>query len=171
MKIRDLGYYIGYEICERYYNQSKDKQKAIKDLIELDYTNEKEVENIVNTAKLFPKSLDELNLDYEKLRPKVINLAPFENGNKNVKPGIVQISINFSEEMDINYRGFDYGPLGENHIYKFKKMTGWSNGNKTITIEVELEPNKQYQVLITNKFRNKKGIALKPYLIEFETKK
>lgn len=65
-KVRDLGYYIGYEICERYYNQSADKIKAITDLVELDYTNEKEVERIVDISKFFPKTLEQLYQDYEK---------------------------------------------------------------------------------------------------------
>lgn len=30
----DLGYYIGYKICQAYYNNAKDKQQAIKDIIE-----------------------------------------------------------------------------------------------------------------------------------------
>lgn len=169
LKVRDLGYYIGYEICERYYNLSEDKTKAIKELIELDYTNEKEVERIVNLTKLLPKTLEELYKEYENQRPKVISIVPFENGNQKVKPGIIQISITFSEEMDTNHRGFDYGPLGENYIYAFKQLIGWSNNNKTITIEVEVEPNKQYQALITNRFRSKNGFALKPYLIDFKT--
>lgn len=169
LKIRDLGYYIGYEICERYYNQSTNKQKAIKELIELDYNNEKEVERIVDGANLLPKSLEVLYNDYEKHRPKVVSLSPFENGSQNVKSGIIQISINFSEEMDINFRGFDYGPLGEDHIYKFKKLIGWSNNNKTITIEVEIEPNKKYQALVTSNFKSKNGFELKHYLIEFKT--
>ncbi len=95
LNVRDLGYYIGYEISERYYNLSKDKSKAIKELIELDYTNEKEVERIVDLTELLPKTLDELYNDYEKQRPKVISLSPFENGNQNVKPGVIKISINF----------------------------------------------------------------------------
>lgn len=169
LKVRDLGYYIGYEICERYYNLSKDKTKAIKELIELDYTNEKEVERIVNSTKLLPKTLEELYKEYETQRPKVVSIVPFENGNQKVKAGIIQISINFSEEMDTSQRGFDYGPLGENYIYKFKQLVGWSNNNKTITIEVDIEPNKQYQALITNRFRSKNGFALKPYLIDFKT--
>lgn len=169
LKVRDLGYYIGYEICERYYNLSKDKTKAIKELIELDYTNEKEVERIVNSTKLLPKTLEELYKEYENQRPKVVSIVPFENGNQKVKAGIIQISINFTEEMDTSQRGFDYGPLGENYIYKFKQLIGWSNNNKTITIEVEIEPNKQYQALITNRFRSKNGFALTPYLIEFKT--
>lgn len=169
LKIRDLGYYIGYEICERYYNLSKDKTKAIKELIELDYSNEKEVERIVDLTKLLPKTLEELYSDYDKQRPTVVSISPFENGSQKVKSGIIQMSINFSTEMDVNYRGFDYGPLGENHIYKFRQLIGWSNNNKTITVEVEIDSNKQYQALITNSFRNKSGFALKPYLIDFKT--
>ena len=32
-KVRDLGYYIGYEIAERYYKMAKDKKIAVKTLI------------------------------------------------------------------------------------------------------------------------------------------
>lgn len=32
----DLGYFIGYKISESYYNHSKDKKKAIKDIIEME---------------------------------------------------------------------------------------------------------------------------------------
>jgi hypothetical protein len=31
----DLGYYIGYKICETYYNHMSDKRKAIKNIIEM----------------------------------------------------------------------------------------------------------------------------------------
>jgi hypothetical protein len=31
----DLGYYIGYKICEAYYNQAADKKEAIKDILEI----------------------------------------------------------------------------------------------------------------------------------------
>ncbi len=31
----DLGYFIGYKICESYYNNSEDKTQAIKDIIEV----------------------------------------------------------------------------------------------------------------------------------------
>ncbi len=36
----DLGYFIGYEICKSYYNNSKDKKQALKEIIELEYTKE-----------------------------------------------------------------------------------------------------------------------------------
>ncbi len=41
----DLGYFIGYRICERYYNQSKNKAKAIRELL-----------NIKNYPKFLKKS-------------------------------------------------------------------------------------------------------------------
>lgn len=169
LKERDLGYYIGYAICEKYYNGSADKAKAIKELIELDYANEQEVERIVDATKIFPASLKKMWREYNKKRPVVISIRPLKE-NVKVKPGLVQLSINFSQEMDTNYRGFDYGPLGENYIYKFKKLIGWSNNNKTLTLEVEVMPNKKYQTLISSTFRNKNGVRLKPFLIEFETK-
>lgn len=35
-KPADLGYYIGYKICEAYYQNSRDKRQAIVDIIEMD---------------------------------------------------------------------------------------------------------------------------------------
>lgn len=35
----DLGYYIGYKICESYYNESEDKKSAIKEIIEMQDAN------------------------------------------------------------------------------------------------------------------------------------
>ncbi|MBS1797058.1 MAG: hypothetical protein JSS81_24740 [Acidobacteria bacterium] len=31
----DLGYYIGYKICESYYKNAKDKKQAVKDILEI----------------------------------------------------------------------------------------------------------------------------------------
>ncbi|MCW2119272.1 DUF2268 domain-containing putative Zn-dependent protease [Flavobacterium sp. 7A] len=38
--IADLGYFIGYKICKSYYESEKDKKKALKEIIELEYTPE-----------------------------------------------------------------------------------------------------------------------------------
>lgn len=168
LKERDLGYYIGYEICERYYNLSVDKRKAIKELIELDFSNETEVERIVDATKVFSESLKTMWDEYNKKRPAVINVDPLQK-DKLINPGLVQVSITFSEPMDTNFRGFDYGPLGEKHIYRLKRIIGWTNNDKTFTIEVEVDANKKYQTYISSNFRNKQGIRLKPYLIEFDT--
>ena len=170
LKVRDLGYYVGYEICERYYNLSKDKTKAIKELIELDYSNEKEVERIVDMTKLLPKTLTELYEEYERERPKVVSMTPFENGSKNVKPGTTKITINFSKSLVKWNTGIDYGPLGENYFPKIKTDNRvFSEDGKSWTIQAELLPNKRYQILISNNFRLANEMRLKPFLIEFET--
>lgn len=168
-KVRDLGYYIGYEICERYYNSSADKAKAIKELIELDYANEKQVEHVVNSTHFLPKTLEKLNKDYEKQRPKVISIEPFKNGSKKVKPGVTKITITFSEPLNGYNTGIDFGPLGEGVLPKISKERTWATDGKAWTFEADLKPNKHYQILISNNFRTKEGIRLKPYLIDIST--
>jgi Predicted Zn-dependent protease (DUF2268) len=169
LKVRDLGYYIGYEICERFYNLSKDKTKAIKELIELDYTNEKEVERIVDITKLLPKTLEELNKDYEKQRPTVIILTPFENGSQTVKSGQTKITITFSEPLVKYNTGLDYGPLGQEYFPKIKPERVFGEDGKSWTFEADLKPNQHYQILISNNFRKQNGVRLKPYLLDFKT--
>lgn len=171
LKIRDLGYYIGYEICERYCNMASDKTQAIKDLIELDYTKNEAIERIVDQSKLLPKPLSDLKKEYDAQRPSVLSVAPFNNKRKKVKPGIIPISITFSEEMDVEHRGFEFGPLGAEYAYEFHKIVGWSNQNRTFTIEVKVKPNRKYQTVISTRFRNKQGFRLQPFLVEFETTK
>jgi hypothetical protein len=169
LKVRDLGYYIGYEICERYYNLSKDKTKAIKELIELDYTNEEQVERIVDTTKLLSKTLENLKEDYEKQRPKVASIKPFNNGSKAVKPGLTKITITFSAPLNGHHTGIDYGPLGETFCPKINVARIWSDNGKSWTFEADLKPNQHYQILISNNFRKQNGVRLKPYLIDFKT--
>lgn len=166
LRVRDLGYYIGYTICERYYNLSADKRKAIAELIELDYTDEKQVERIVDTTGLLPASLQELYTRYEAQRPTVTGIFPFENGSRNVKPGLTKITISFSEPLNGYNTGIDYGPLGDNFIPVISRERTWSADHRSWTFEADLQPGKRYQVLISNNFRKEDGVRLKPYLID-----
>lgn len=171
LKVRDLGYYIGYEICERYYNLSKDKTKAIKELIELDYNNEKEVERIVDATKIFSERLKKLRSNYEKMQPTVVSIMPFKNGSKKVKFGQTEVTVVFSEPLNGNSTGLDFGPLGKEFCPKIDSEKTWSSDLKSWTFKVDLKPNQKYQILITDGFRKQNGIRLKPYLIEFQTGK
>lgn len=169
LKIRDLGYYVGYEICERYYDLSKDKTKAIKALIELDYKNEKEVERIVNATKLLPKALKTLRQEYENQRPRVTSVLPFKNGSQNVKSGLTEITVTFSEPLNGKSTGIDFGPLGKEFTPKIKLEKIWSPDRKSWTFEADLKPNQHYQILISDVFRKQDGTRLKHYLIDFKT--
>ena len=88
----------------------------------------------------------------------------------NLDPKTKEITIEFSEALNGHNTGVDFGELGQD---AFPKGTlserKWSADNKSWTIPVELEPNKVYQIFISNNFRTQESIPLKPYLIEFKT--
>ena len=49
----DLGYFIGYEICHHYYKNAKNKSKAIKEIINLDYSNKQDVLTFLRESKFY----------------------------------------------------------------------------------------------------------------------
>lgn len=163
--MRDLGYYIGYALCEKYYNEAKDKKAAIKKMIELDYSNDGDIEKFVDNTNFFSAPLSQLYSRYDASRPTVIQISGLENNSISVKPGRKEITVTFSEPMDTYYRNFDYGPLGENFVMTIQKIIGFSDDGRSITFEVELLPNNHYQMIVSNGFRNINGVLLKPHLI------
>lgn len=53
LEVGDLGYFVGYRIVHAYYYRSKDKQAAIKDILNLSYGNQKDVEDFVKESRYF----------------------------------------------------------------------------------------------------------------------
>ncbi len=49
----DLGYFIGYKICKSYFNNSTIKSLAIKNIIELDYSNKEKIQEFLRESKYF----------------------------------------------------------------------------------------------------------------------
>ena len=49
----DLGYFMGYTICQSYYRQAKDKQQAIKQIICLNYADTAEVNKFLDESKYY----------------------------------------------------------------------------------------------------------------------
>jgi len=168
--MRDLGYYVGYQICENYYNQAENKNEAVQTMIELDYSNESEVEEFIEKYGYFSAPLDDLYKTFESNRPTVNLIKQFENKSQNVSLQIKEITIEFSKPLNGQNTGVDFGDLGEEAFPKGTHQgRNWAEDNTTWTIPVELEPNKNYQILISNNFRTEDGIPIKPYLIEFKT--
>lgn len=170
LKVRDLGYYIGYEICQRYYTMAKDKNQAIKEMIELDFSNEEAIEKFVDGTDFFSAPLQVLYENFEAKRPSVTGIEQFKNGSQDIDPDLTRITLHFSAPMNKNYRGFDYGPLGESNVLRVENVIGFSEDGKSFTFEVALKPNQKYQSLITNRFRSVDGIPLKAYLIDIKTR-
>ena len=168
-KVRDLGYYVGYVICEKYYNKASNKMQAVKEMIELNYNNEMELKKFIQKSGYFTKTFDNLKMQYDKSRPIVTGIKQFQNESQNVEPGLKQITLTFSTAMNKNERGFDFGPLGENNVLRVKKVIGFSDDGKSFTFEVELDPKKRYQSIVSNRFETIDGVNLKPFLIDFVT--
>lgn len=170
-KVRDLGYYVGYAMAQKYYDAAEDKQLAIKELIEVNYPDSTELEAFVDKTGYFSKPVAELKTAYDQNRPVVVNVKEFKNGAENVDPKIQQVSVEFSKPMDKRFRGFDYGPLGRNNVLTVHNFEGYTDDGKFVIFEVQMEPNKHYQMLLTERFMDENGLPLKPYLIDIKTSK
>lgn len=170
--VRDLGYYVGYAICEGYYKKIKNKKEAIKQMIELDYNDRIKLENFVQKSGYFSEKIKKIEKQFENDRPKVIGITQFKNGDENVNANLKQITIEFSKPMDERFRSFELGPLGEKNLLLLKRFIEFSADKKSISFEIDLKPNQHYQILVNSGFRNKgvNSLSLKPYLIDFKTK-
>lgn len=169
--IRDLGYFMGYAICEKYYNLSKDKKQAVKEMIQLDYNNDNDLFNFVDKTRYFDMPLSKYKETFENSRPVVVRIEPFENGNQNVNPDIKKVTLFFSQPMSTN-ADFDIGPLGDKNVMWIEKRIGFSDDGLSYSFEIApLEHGKQYQLVATGTFVNASGIPLKPFLIDFKTSK
>lgn len=169
--VRDLGYYLGYAMAERHYQKSEDKDLAIKQLVEIDYGERAAVDSLIDGTGFFSRPISKLREEFEKKRPEVLGIAPFKNGQQDVSPATDRISILFSSPM-AHRRNFDYGPLGEEAVVRFREEVGYSEGDRRYTFLIEpLLPEKRYQITIGRGFQDKEGMPLKPFLIDFQTGK
>ncbi len=171
-KMRDLAYYVGYAICEKYYSTAIDKKLAIKKMIDLDYNNQDSLIKFVEGSSYFEKPLSVYKEEFEKSRPKIIKIEPFTNGQQDISSDIKTVTLFFSEPMSKNSSDFDIGPLGDKNVMWLQKRIGFSENGLSFSFEIKpLESGKQYQLLVTDAFLNKSGVPLKPYLIDVKTSK
>jgi hypothetical protein len=54
-QMKDLGYFIGYKICQAYYVNSTDKQQAIKEIIEMDVSSDEKAREFLIKSGFVPK--------------------------------------------------------------------------------------------------------------------
>lgn len=172
-KTRDLGYYVGYAICEEYYRKASNKKQAVREMIDLNYDNLVDLEAFVEKSGYFAKPIGVLKQEYkaayEHNRPTVVSIHGIRNGANDNKPGVTKITIHFSTKMNKEFTNFDFGPLGETYSLRLKKLDGFSGDGKSVTVEVELLPGKRYQLVVDQGFRSMSNLPLKPYLIDFST--
>jgi hypothetical protein len=171
--VRDLGYYVGYTICEKYYAQAQDKMQAIRQMITLDYNNQNELGKFVDQSRYFDQSMARARKDFEKNRPQVLGIKQFKNGSSTVNSDLKEITILFSKPMDEAVRNFELGPLGEGNLLRLINFVGFSEDKKAVTFEIALEQDRQYQIVVGSGFMSQEvnALSLRPYLIDFKTAK
>ena len=155
---RDLGYYVGYALSEHYYQQAPDKQAAIAHLIELDYGDADSVRAFVDKMGFFEAPLADLEAAYREAQPMVTRVEQ-EAG---------RFTVHFSEPMDTLYRGFDYGPMGEEHVLRINQYLGFSASGRSVSFRAVLTPGKAQQLTLSRDFRNRQGVELVPYVLTIE---
>lgn len=165
---RDLGYYIGYAIVSKYYEQEPDKDLAFKTLIELDFTNQAAIESFVEKTGYFEQDLETLRIAYEENRPKVESFIGLDMNAINVAPGKQQFTVIFDQPMDPRFRSTDFGPSGKDHFPKIETIEFSEDGRSAI-YTIIMEPNTAYDMIIDRGYRNQRAIPLKPFNLKFRT--
>lgn len=170
----DLGYYVGYEICKAYYNQAADKTKAIKTIIELNYSDDKAVEAFLTQSKFYPEKINKEQLikEYDKNCPHIVRIGPFNNGAKDISTDVKELSITFSKEMKPKSYSINFSEKGKD-CFPLTGVKGLEDNGKTLVLKMDLKPNKEYEFVITNAgFQSVDGYKLREhaYLVKFKTK-
>lgn len=158
--VRDLSYSLGRDMAQHFYDASDDKSEAVRQLVELDYGNDDAIASFVAGLDYFPEPLSV----YSAARPVVERI---ERGE--VQPdSLARLDIHFAQPMNPAFRGFDYGPLGEDAVLGVEEVVGWSDHGQTFTVRVRRVPGTMQQVTLTERFEDAEGRALKPYLVEWK---
>lgn len=170
--VADLGYYMGYTICKSYYNNSTDKKEAIKEIIELNYSDSNAVESFLTRSNYYTEPIDKAALlqAFESKRPSVVRLEPFANGDRSVDAGARELKIVFSLPMSKSGYSFNNGKRGKDYN-PITGVVGFSDDGTSFTLRIDLKPNHEYEFIITDKsFKSAEGYMLYPYEVKFKTK-
>jgi hypothetical protein len=170
--VADLGYFMGYTICKSYYNNSPDKKKAIREIIELNYKNSDAIDKFLADSKYYPEQLnkEELVKAFETNKPYVVKLEPFTKGDITVDPTIKELKIVFSSPMNKNGYSINNGKRGKDYS-PVTGVVGFSEDGTTFTLKIELKPDHEYEFVVTDlSFRSAEGYPLKPYEVKFKTR-
>ncbi len=170
--VADLGYFMGYEICKSYYENASDKKKAIKNIIELNYSDSTAVETFLGQSKFYkePMNKEQLVQSFQAKQPTLLNIEPFKNGDTLVDASLKQIAFVFSQPMSKGY-SINQTERGK-EFYPITKLIGLSDDKTKFSVNIDLKPNREYEFVITNGgFSSAEGYPLlKDYTIKFKTR-
>jgi hypothetical protein len=163
---------MGYSICKTYYSNAPDKKKAVKEIVELKYSDIQAIENFLKNSNYYAEPLNKTELlqSFETRRPHVLKLDPFSNGDNSVDPGIKELKIIFSSPMDKSGYSINMGKRGKEY-YPVSGVIGFSDDGSAFSLKVDLKSDHEYEFVITNQsFISSEGYPVKPFEVKFKTK-
>lgn len=170
--VADLGYFMGYEICSHYYNNTADKKQAVKDIITLNFGDTAAVEHFLQKSGYYKEAINKQQLlqQFIAKQPRLINMEPFEDGDTLVSALTKQITLVFSGPMRSGY-SINMGDKGK-EFFPLSGVVGFSADKTRFTANVDLKPGHEYEFVVTNRsFSSEHDYPLlKEYTIRFKTK-
>ncbi|MGC4035712.1 MAG: DUF2268 domain-containing putative Zn-dependent protease [Chitinophagaceae bacterium] len=171
--VADLGYFMGYRICKSYYNNSTDKKKAIKNIIELNYSDTAAVEAFLNKSHYYREPLDKQALKnaFIKKQPELVRMLPLNDEDSVVADTVKEFTLVFSMPMDTTAFSMNYEERGKEY-YPIAGVAGFSKDKTSLVIKADMKPNHEYGFIVTDRsFKSEDGFPLlKDYPIRFKTK-
>ena len=165
----DLGYFMGYAICKAYYQQQSNKKQALKNIIELDYSNEQQVVDFLEQSRYYTEPVNKQALlnKFEKLQPYISGLYPAIDSQQNVSATLTELTFNFSEPMGKGV-SISFGEGGKEH-FPLTGVIGFADDMRSFKVKLSLQPGKSYNFKITGKgFKSQNGYPLKDYNVKFD---
>ncbi|MDF2831657.1 DUF4932 domain-containing protein [Chryseobacterium indoltheticum] len=171
--------YSQKDIDEEIFIQEKRKFLWMKELVDLLGMYQNNRKKYPSFESFYPEIISFYNklaprmkiiiADYEQKQPKVQSISPDVWNKNDVDSAIKEITINFDREMAEGV-SISIGSTGKEH-FPLKKLVGFVNDHKGITLLTEMKPNTEYEFVLTgNKFKSKEGYPLKETVIKFKTK-
>lgn len=171
-QMADLGYFMGYAICKSFYRKAADKKKAIRQIIELNYSDVTQVESFLKESGYYPEGFDKTTLqsEYTAKQPVVVRLEAFANGDTLVDASLKELKIVFSKSMNTKGYSIDMGERGR-EFFPLTGVTGFSDDQQAFTLKTSLKPDHEYEFVITGRsFKSADGYPLTDYAVKFKTK-
>ncbi len=106
-------------------------------------------------VKLFDytaQNIEKIYKNIDERRPSILEIKPFNNGSKDVSSLITKIEIVFNHEIKIYNKEKLILKNSNNYELPVINNISVSNNNKLLTLEVDLKPNKEYQIILNSRY-------------------